>query len=149
MRLARKVPVIHDISTDTEDPPRFEAILALRKNALNPPDYGGPEIAAQQKAAFPEIQTLRSDLAPRDAFDQALSASRRLGWALISQDPAAGRIEAVDTTFWFGFKDDVVIRVRPAAKGSLIDLRSVSRVGKGDAGTNARRIRRFLDLLKA
>jgi uncharacterized protein (DUF1499 family) len=85
---------------------------------------------------------------PPQAFDRALASVREMGWDLVAADAAAGRIEATDTTFWFGFKDDVVIRVRPADGGSRIDVRSVSRIGVGDAGTNAKRIGAYLDALR-
>ena len=68
-----------------------------------------------------------------------------MGWEIVASDPAAGRIEATDTTFWFGFKDDVVVRVAAAPDGSRVDVRSLSRVGLSDVGTNAARIRKYLD----
>jgi uncharacterized protein (DUF1499 family) len=61
-----------------------------------------------------------------------------------STDIAAGLVEATATTFWFGFKDDVVVRVVANAAGSRIDIRSVSRVGQSDIGANAARIEKFL-----
>lgn len=144
MQLAKSVPPIHDITTDTENPPRFVAVLPLRKEAANPAEYGGPDVAARQLAAYPEIVPLMLDMPPPRALERALRAARKLGWEIVSVDSAAGRIEATDTTFWFGFKDDIVIRVSPLGNGSRIDIRSVSRVGKSDVGTNARRIRAFL-----
>ncbi len=143
MEKARRVPPIHDITTDTVDPPQLISILPLRKNASNPPDYGGPQIAAQQMRAYPDITPLVLDIPPEAAFEMALAASRRVGWEIIDADRADGRIEAVDTTFWFGFKDDIVIRVKKVGQGSRVDIRSVSRVGISDLGTNANRIRRF------
>jgi uncharacterized protein (DUF1499 family) len=82
------------------------------------------------------------------AFEHALATVHKMGWDLVAADAAAGRIEATDTTFWFGFKDDVVIRLRPADEGSRVDVRSLSRVGGGDVGTNAKRIRTYLDALR-
>jgi len=81
---------------------------------------------------------------PPVAFSRALEAAERMGWTLVANNPAEGRIEATDTTFWYGFKDDIVIRVTPAGAGSRVDVRSVSRVGRSDIGTNARRVRRYL-----
>jgi uncharacterized protein (DUF1499 family) len=143
---ARHVPMIHDISTDTQDPPRFVALLEARRQAPNGADYGGPEVAAKQLAAYPDIRPVEIELAPAAAFERALATARRLGWAVAAADAGAGRIEATDTTAWFGFKDDVVIRVAPGpgGKGSRVDLRSVSRVGKSDIGKNASRIRTFV-----
>jgi uncharacterized membrane protein len=81
---------------------------------------------------------------PREAFARARAAAERMGWEIVAADPAAGRIDAVATTPWFGFKDDVRLQVTPQGGASRIDVRSKSRVGRGDAGTNARRIREFL-----
>ena len=144
LRLAKTVPPIHDISTDTTHPPAFVAILPLRANAPNPASYAGAEIARQQLAAYPDVRPLQVAMAPAQAFDHALSTARAMGWQIVASDPAAGRIEATATTLWFGFKDDVVIRVQPSENGSRIDVRSTSRVGKSDVGTNARRIRAYL-----
>lgn len=147
--IARQVPVIHDITTDTENPPPFVAIVPLRADAPNPAEYGGPEVAALQREAYPDIAPLRLRVTPQRAFDAAVETARGLGWDIVAADPEAGRIEATDTTFWFGFVDDVVIRIMPLAEESVqVDVRSVSRVGRGDVGTNARRIRAFLEDLR-
>jgi uncharacterized protein (DUF1499 family) len=145
---ARSVPPIHDITTDTENPPAFEALLAQRADAPNPAAYGGPAVAAQQRAAYPDIAPADDPIAPEAAFEAALAAARAMGWDVVAADQAAGRIEATDRTFWFGFIDDIVIRVRPTDAGSRIDVRSVSRVGVGDIGTNAARVRAYLGELE-
>jgi uncharacterized protein (DUF1499 family) len=144
-----RVPAIHDITTDTIQPPPFLAILPLRAGALNPVDYGGPAVAATQQQAYPDIGPLLLDVAPGRAFDRALAAAKAKGWEIVASDPAGGRIEATDTTFWFGFKDDIVVRVTPLPTGSRVDARSLSRVGGGDLGANAARIRTFLATVKA
>ena len=149
LQRARSVPPIHDISTDTMRPPEFVAVLPLRAAAPNSAEYGGPEVAAAQFGAYPDLKTRRMDVAPPQAFERALHAARALGWEIVAADPAAGRIEATDTTFWFGFKDDVVIRVEADGTGSRVDVRSVSRVGMSDVGANAARIRAFLKALGA
>ena len=143
-RLVRTLPWIHDISTDTENPPAFVAILTERAAAPNSAEYGGPGVAKRQRAAYPDVEPLRLSLAPSAVFDGALKIARDLGWKIIDTDPTAGRIEASDQTFWYGFIDDIVVRVSPAAGGSRVDIRSVSRVGQSDLGANARRIRKFL-----
>jgi uncharacterized protein (DUF1499 family) len=149
-RLARTVPPIHDISTDTEDPPAFSAVLPLRAGAPNPAEYGGEELARVQRAAYPEIRPLLLADPPAATFRRALAAARSMGWEVVCSGASAGRIEAVATTRWFGFRDDVAVRVLPDGKGgSRVDVRSASRVGKGDAGTNARRIRAFLETLSS
>lgn len=141
---ARAVPAIHDITTDTERPPEFVAVLPLRDDAPNPAAYGGPEIAELQRRAYPDIRPLRLEQPPAQVFLRALEAARASGWEIVAADSAAGRIEATATTRWFGFKDDVVVRVTADGSGSRVDVRSVSRVGRSDVGTNARRIRAYL-----
>lgn len=145
---AKEVPRIHDITTDTEHPPRFVALLPVRQTTANGPEYGGEEIAREQKAAYPEIAPALLKEPPARAFEQALAAARSLGWEIVAAVPAEGRIEATDTTRWFRFKDDVVIRVTPNGAGSRIDVRSKSRVGRGDVGTNAKRISAYLRALR-
>jgi len=148
MRTARSVPPIHDITTDTADPPLFQAILPLRATAPNGSDYAGDEVAAQQRQAYPDLQPLRLPEDPATAFARALAAAQASGWEIVASDPATGRIEATATTRWFGFKDDVVVRVRSQDKGSVIDVRSMSRVGRSDLGANARRITGYLERLQ-
>lgn len=145
---AKQLPAIHDITTDSLHPPEFVAILPLRRNAPNPAVYGGPALAEQQKRAYADIRTEVMDLPLARAFERALATARQEGWRIVAVDPAQGRIEATDTTFWFGFTDDIVIRVAPAGERTLLDIRSVSRVGKSDVGTNARRIRSYLKRLR-
>ncbi|MXZ72976.1 MAG: DUF1499 domain-containing protein [Acidobacteria bacterium] len=144
--IAQSVPPIHDITTDTDDPPLFVAIVPLRANAPNPPEYD-PAVAEQQREGYPDLRSVTLGLPPAEAFAQALAAAEAMGWELVADDAATGRIEATDTTFWYGFKDDVVIRVRPDGAGSRIDVRSKSRVGRSDVGANARRIREYTSRL--
>jgi len=146
--LARTLPPIHDISTDTTDPPQFIALAAARERAPNGVEYGGPELARQQGEAYPAVRPLQLSAPPQDAFAEALESARTMGWEIVASDPARGRIEAVAMTFWFGFKDDIVIRLRPVDGGSRIDVRSASRVGVSDLGTNAARIRTLLQQLQ-
>jgi uncharacterized protein (DUF1499 family) len=141
---ARAAPPINDISTDTAEPPAFVSITP------RPPPHGGQAVAAQQRKAYPDIQPLVLAVPPRLAYTRAQDVARSLGWEIVDADAAAGRIEATATTFWFGFKDDVVIRVTPSGSaGSRVDVRSKSRVGRGDAGANAKRVRDFLAGLRA
>jgi uncharacterized protein (DUF1499 family) len=142
---ARSVPRIHDITTDTQNPPRFVHIVPLREKAKarNKTVYGGAKIAALQKKGYPDIEPLNASIQARKAFDTALVVAADLGWQIVASRPAEGRIEATDSTFWFGFKDDIVIRITALNGRSRIDIRSVSRVGRSDVGANAARIRRF------
>ena len=144
LRQGQVSPPIHDITTDTLNPPPFVDILPLRAGAPNPPEYAGDKVAGQQLAAYPEIETLELAMSPAEAMALAESAARAMEWEVITVVPEEGRLEAVATTAWFGFKDDVVVRITPAEAGSLVDVRSKSRLGLSDVGTNARRIRRFM-----
>jgi len=145
MQQARRLPPIHDVTTDTADPPVFVAVLPLRAGARNSAEYGGDSIAALQQRGYPDIRPLRLDVLPDSAFSRAEDAARAMGWEIVAADAAARRIEATATTRWFGFKDDVVVRVRPDGDtGSRVDVRSVSRVGRSDVGANAARIRAYL-----
>jgi uncharacterized protein (DUF1499 family) len=148
-RMGAPKPPIHDISTDTQDPPQFVAVLPLRVNASNTTVSAGEKIASQQRAAYPDLQPYEMNVPPARAFERALAAVRTMGWDLVAAEASNGRIEATDTTRWFRFKDDVIVRIRPSGTGSRVDVRSLSRVGGGDVGTNAARIRAYLDVLKA
>ena len=140
-------PAIHDITTDVSDPPRF--VEAVQHVALGRTDYGGEELAKQQREAYPDIAPIMVTKSPDEAFNLALAVARDMGWKVTAADAREQRIEATDTTFWFGFVDDIVIRIRPEGVGSRIDVRSLSRVGVGDLGANASRIRRYRDALTA
>lgn len=142
-RTARRLPPIHDITTDTADPPAFIAILPLRASATNTADYAGDSIAALQRAAYPDIQARTLALLPSEAFERAVAAALAMGWDVVAGDSTSGRLEATATTTWFGFKDDVVVRIRAVSAGSVVDVRSVSRVGRSDVGANAARIRAY------
>ena len=146
-RRAQRVPPIHDISTDLENPPAFAAILPLRADAANPVNRT-PDVAVQQRQGYPDLAPLTLPEPSGQVFARARATAERLGWEIVKADPAAGLIEATDTTRWFGFVDDVVIRVTPWGTGTRVDLRSVSRVGRSDIGTNAERIRDFLAALQ-
>jgi uncharacterized protein (DUF1499 family) len=145
LRSRRGLPSIHDITTDPDDPPQFSALLPLRTGRVSPAAYDGPAVAAQQRRAYPDIQPIHVDAAAPGVLDAAAAAAGRLGWRIVAVDRERGIIEAVDTTFWFRFKDDIVVRVR----GSRVDVRSKSRIGRGDLGANAARIRRFAAALRA
>ncbi len=144
---ADSLPVIHDVTTDTANPPAFVAIAPLRAEAPNGIDYK-TDPTLQQKG-YPDIQPVTSELAPGNLFEKALGVAKSMEWEIVAVSPEQGRIEATDTTAWWGFKDDIVIRVAAAGAGSRLDIRSMSRIGKSDVGKNAERIRAFLEKLKA
>jgi uncharacterized protein (DUF1499 family) len=146
---AGQYPPIHDITTDVRNPPVFVAVAPLRKDAPNPVEYQGDSIAAQQQKAYPDLRPLMMAMPVDSAFSLALRTAREMEWELVDQNRAEGRIEATATTPWMGFKDDVVIRVTAASGISRVDVRSKSRVGRGDVGANAKRIRQYLERLRA
>ncbi len=144
---AGSLPMIHDITTDIVAPPIFVAIKPLRADAKNGVDYVTDP--AQQQKGYPDIQPLVIDgVAPADLFKRAEATAKAMGWEIVAAEAAEGRIEATDTTAWFGFKDDIVIRITAQGTGSRLDIRSMSRVGKSDLGKNADRIRKFLAAVK-
>ncbi len=138
-------PAIHDITTNTDDPPVFDIAVERRGAEANSIDIKPESIAIQLKH-YPDLSTIESSLSPSDAFSRAAEVAIELNWQIYNSDPRNGMLEAAYTSFWFGFTDDVVIRIRPTASGTEIDLRSVSRVGRGDLGANAKRIRAFTQL---
>lgn len=144
MMTAGSVPPIHNISTDVADPPAFSAVLRLRGDKSNPVEYKAADLAERQQKAYPWVKPLDTPLPPDQAFDRALEVLKAMNVEVVEANEANGIIEGTATTFWFGFKDDIVVRIRPEGSGSRIDLHSVSRVGVGDAGMNAKRIGEFL-----
>jgi uncharacterized protein (DUF1499 family) len=133
LRRVKTLPYINDITTDTEKPPQF----------LQPKRYES-HFAELQQIGYPGLQPLQLTLPPAQAFTRALAAAQAMGLEVVAADEKSGRIEAVATTRWFGFKDDMVVRITPAGAGSRVDVRSKSRVGRSDVGANARRIQEFL-----
>ena len=151
------LPFIHDVTTDTQNPPVFtDVILAERANTegVNTLDYIGKTartkdgeelVSVLQTAAYPNVRSLVLGDKPDVVFGEALIAAKSMGWTLKSENVEAGTIEATAETFWYGFKDDVSIRIRPAeGGGAIVDVRSVSRVGGSDIGANAARVKAFL-----
>jgi uncharacterized protein (DUF1499 family) len=141
---ARQVPRIHDITTDTDVPPAFVALAAARAASPNGVDYEGAQVASAQKQGYPDLKTLYSKLPPDALFDRAQQIVRDFGWHVAEANPSQLRIEAVDTSAVYGFKDDIVVLIRSDVAGSRLDIRSASRVGHSDLGVNAARIRKFL-----
>lgn len=143
-------PSIHDISTDTEQPPVFRALAFARANAPNGVDYGGPAVAAEQKKAYPDIVPLTLAARPEQALNQCLQVARAMDWSIADGSITPLGFEATETTVFFGFRDDIIVRLTPvgaSGQATRVDVRSVSRVGRGDHGVNARRIREFFRLL--
>lgn len=143
----KSVPPIHDISTDLVNPPEFVAIAPLRADAPNPVEYAGVEVATQQRAAYPELQTLNYTQSKSELVEATKQVIDHLGWQLVNIDADQGIVEATDRTMWFGFKDDVIVRITDKGSERLVDIRSKSRVGGSDLGKNAERIHGFIEEL--
>jgi hypothetical protein len=159
IRTARTVPGIHEVATNLDDLPQFTR-LKLREDYLEKvPDMDRPELKALapeerwkaiHRESYGDLRTVRVATSPADTIRRAAQLARSRGWAVAHENPEGGTLEATDTTFFFRFKDDVVIRARPApGGGSLVDMRSISRVGGSDVGVNAKRVRDFLKDLQS
>lgn len=146
-RLGDSAPRINEVSTDTDDPPAFVALLPLRAGAANPAEHGGAEAARLQREGFPDIVPMRLSMPPADAFARVELIADAMGWQVVASVPDQGRLEAVAETPWFGLRDDVVVRVSADGAGSRVDIRSKSRIGRADRGMNGRRVREFLQRL--
>ena len=147
---ASRLPAIADITTDPIDPPRFETIGRLRTRLANPVAYAGLYAAEQQKAAYPDILPLDTTASAQNAYDAAMAVITKRRWQVINtRPPLAGRrdsyIEAVARTPIMGFRDDIAVRIRAVGQGARVDVRSASRYGRHDFGTNAARVRALLD----
>ncbi len=150
-------PFIHDITTDFSDPPMI--VAAANEDRKNPPDYVGDAPAPRsdmttaeaQRAAFPDIETIRTGKNVDDAAAIAGSVVTEMGMKLLSDGPAEDgwAIEAAYTSFWFGFVDDFVVRIRPDGDGAIVDVRSKSRIGGSDLGANAKRVTTFMEKFEA
>lgn len=150
---AYQLPAIYDITTDPIDPPQFDAIARLRPRDANPIAYQGLYAAEQQHAAYPDIDPEDSAASPQEAFDVAMKIIVKRKWRVVDarppRGPVAGRpadgiIEAVARSLILGFPEDVVLRIRATNDGTRIDLRSASRYGRGDLGSNAARVRNLI-----
>lgn len=146
-RRIRTSPPMQDLTTDLDNPPAFVALVPLRADAEVALDRA-PLLATQQRDGYPDLAPVTLSLPPDRVFNRALDVIQRLGWETVDSDQAAGRIEATETSTWFGFKDDVVVRVTPWGAGARVDVRSVARLRRNDGGEGARRIRDFLDALQ-
>ncbi|WP_024513620.1 DUF1499 domain-containing protein [Bradyrhizobium sp. Tv2a-2] len=147
----RRLPPIHDITTDPIDPPRFEALSRLRTgDGTNTAAYAGLYSAELQRKAYPDIEPVQLEITPERAFDIALRLVTRRKWLVIDERPPQpprriGRIEAVARTPIMGFREDVSIRVQPDGEDSRVDIRSSSRYFDSDLGSNAARVSKLMD----
>ena len=147
----RKLPAIHDITTDPIDPPRFDALARLRTGeGTNPAVYAGLYSAEQQRAAYPDIETLELEIPVQRAYEVTLQLVTKRKWLIIDERPPQlprriGHIEAVARTPIMGFREDVSIRIAPDRDGSRVDIRSASRYFESDLGSNAARVSKLID----
>ncbi|HEX3809339.1 MAG TPA: DUF1499 domain-containing protein [Rhizomicrobium sp.] len=156
---ASGMPHIHDITTDIDYPPQFDTLLPLRQGAETPPDYDGAirvrdngvlhSTSYLQRKYYGDIYPRGILLPPTKVFWRAFRAAKGMGWNIVSFDPNTGRIEATDTSFFFGITDDIVIRVKPSGQGARVDVRSKSRINQPDLGRDAQGIRDFFKRLGA
>lgn len=143
-----RFPNIHEVSTDTRDPPRFVAILSIRQHGQNPPVAGGSLAARLQQQYYPDLKTIRLRESQRFVFDAALAVIGDLDWQLVATNRQHGRIEATRQSPWFGLHFDLVIRIRDDGSVTRVDVRSQSRNGNNDLGQNAAQVRAFRHALK-
>jgi uncharacterized protein (DUF1499 family) len=141
------LPPITDVTTDPIDPPRFEVVARLR-----PPNsslYPGLVTAQRQKEAWPDIEPLLVGVSPKAAYDGIMAVITKRKWRVVDAQPPFpnrdGHIEAIARTLIMGFRDDVVVRIRPTREGAKIDIRSASRFGTSDFGANAARVLALID----
>nr|WP_252728473.1 DUF1499 domain-containing protein [Alteromonas sp. C1M14] len=148
MQTARSVPPIHDITTDLTTPPSFAGVLQARSGAPNPPGYPGEETARQQVEAYPDIKPQLFNTDSATVFAAAQDVIDDLNWQPVTQNTRPNTLEATHTSFWFGFKDDIIVRLTQQGTQTKVDVRSKSRVGRSDLGANAQRIKAFQKALQ-
>jgi uncharacterized protein (DUF1499 family) len=148
LRQAQAAPPLHDVTTDLDNPPSFEKLAKERPPGSHALTRSGG-VDQLQRQHYPDLAPVIVSQPPGLVFDRVRLVAQNQGWTIVSSDPPNGRLEATDTTWWFGFTDDIVVRLTPWGTGTRVDMRSVSRRGTTDTGTNARRVRRFLSALQA
>lgn len=143
------LPALNDVTTDTNDPPQFDTIARIRPREANPVAYAGASAAQKQREAYPDLAPLTLAITPAEAYNATLEVLARRKWRIVDARAPSnrrdGRIEAVAFTLVMGFRDDVVIRVRGRGGGAVVDIRSASRYGSRDLGSNAERVRSLLE----
>jgi uncharacterized protein (DUF1499 family) len=145
----RNVPRINDITTDTAHPPQFVAAGSIAANHGRDMTYPGPSFAEQQRAGYPDLAPLKVAASPDEVYKRVVATAQQMPtWQITRNDATARALEGVDTTWLFRFQDDFVIEVQPQDGGSVVQMRSKSRDGKGDVGANAARIKAFFAKLR-
>jgi len=146
----RKLPRIYDITTDSIDPPRFEALARLRAGeGTNPAVYAGLYSAERQAIAYPDIETVELELPPQRAYEITLALIHKRKWRVVDERPPQarreGHIEAIAETLIMGFREDVTIRIKADGEDSRVDIRSASRYFDSDLGSNAARVTKLIE----
>jgi uncharacterized protein (DUF1499 family) len=140
---ARGLPAINDITTNPDDPPAFTHAGQLPGNEGRDLSYPS-DFAARQRAGYPNLAPIRLEASLPEAFQQCVRAAESLGWQITYSNPESGSLEATETSRIFRFVDDISVRLRAdGPSATVVDVRSKSRVGRGDMGANARRIEAF------
>ena len=147
LRVALGAPPLSDVTTDLENPPAFKAVLPERSEGTNPLTRTR-ELDLLQRQHYPDLAPLVIPQPAKLVFDRARLVADNQGWTIVASNAGEGRLEATDTTWWFGFTDDIVVRLTTWGTGTRVDVRSAARYGTTDTGTNARRIHRFLTALQ-
>ena len=140
-----RYPAIHDITTNIDNPPAFTFLDETRPGAKNSLIYGGVEVAVEQLKGYPTIKPIVTVLPADEAYKKAISIATSMGWTLVKEYPDLFRFESTARTPFFNFADDVVVVITALEEGSRIDIRSVSRIGRGDRGVNAQRVLAFIN----
>ena len=144
-------PLLLDVSSDTQDPPYFTPAFVARRSVQDESlDYAAKDLAERQAAFYPDLRTAAVSRPPEEVFRLALDYAHEQHWRVGTASASAGMFEAAAESFWFGLRDDIVVRVRDdGAGGSLVDIRSLARRPVHDLGRNARRVRDFLAAVSA
>jgi len=142
--LAIQSPPLVDITTDLQDPPAYLAAATLRRADQHPVGYAGGSSAELQQRLYPDIQPINTLKGRERVYKEMRKLIEERDWEITYEDPDGGHLEAVATSFWLGFKDDIVVRILPRGPSSVLDIRSSSRLGQSDLGVNAQRVRQLI-----
>lgn len=150
MAMARSYPAIYDVTTDTASPPPFDVLGMARGPMENEASYPGATFGTQQARAYPDLKPMLLNRSHAEAFELVVDALKRQGLTIVrqqkpdSETDTPGFIEAVDRTLILGLYGDVAVRVSGTSEAARVDLRSASRYGSADLGSNAERLRTIM-----
>jgi len=150
--LAIAHPRLSDIATDPEDPPSLAFAAGKRTADMNPIGRISAEQVAQQVEYYPQVTGRRYASTADRTLEGAAAAARQLGWEVvdlpvwIDGEPSV-TMTVIAGSFLFGFPSDMAVRVLDEGESSYVDVRSASRYGLHDLGSNAARIETLLQTL--